>query len=85
MPRTKIYILDPDLRPLPDGEVGELCVSNPCLALGYLHRPDLTDEKFIPNPFSDGFSKRLYRTGDMARYRPDGNIEFLERAVEVAL
>lgn len=79
VPRTKIYILDPDLRPLPNGEVGELCVSNPCLALGYLRRPDLTAGKFIPNPFSDGFSERLYRTGDMARYRPDGTIEFLGR------
>ena len=77
--RTQIYILDPDLRPVPNGEVGELCVSNPCLARGYLDRPELTAEKFIPNPFADGFSERLYRTGDMARRRLDGNIEFLGR------
>jgi len=76
---TKLYILDSNLRPIPDGEVGELCVSNPCLARGYLNRPDLTAEKFIPIPFTDGFSERLYRTGDMARCRPDGNIEFLGR------
>jgi amino acid adenylation domain-containing protein len=79
VPRTKIYILDSNLQPMPDGEVGELCVSNPCLALGYLNHPDLTSEKFIPNSFFDGYSKRLYRTGDMARYRLDGNIEFLGR------
>jgi aspartate racemase len=79
VPRTKIYILDPNLQPVQDGEVGELCVSNPCLALGYLNRPDLTAEKFIQNPFDDGFSMRLYRTGDMARYRADGNIEYFGR------
>lgn len=77
---TKLYILDPNLQPVPDGDVGELCVSNPCLAKGYLNRPALTAEKFIPNPFNDGFSERLYRTGDLARCRPDGNIEFLGRS-----
>jgi aspartate racemase len=76
---TKLYILDSKLRPVPDGEMGELCVSNPCLARGYLNRPDLTAEKFTPNPFNDGFSDRLYRTGDIARCRSDGNIEFLGR------
>jgi aspartate racemase len=79
IPRTKLYILDANLQPVPDGEVGELCVSNPCLARGYLNRPELTAEKFIPNPFDDGFSTRLYRTGDMARCREDGNIELLGR------
>jgi aspartate racemase len=77
--RTEIYLLDPNLQPVPNGEVGELCVSNPCLARGYLNRPELTAEKFIPNPFADGLSERLYRTGDMARRHPDGNIEFLGR------
>ena len=76
---TRIYILDPNLQPVPDGEVGELCVSNPCLAKGYLNRPELTAEKFILNPFDDGFSERLYRTGDMARRGADGSIEFLGR------
>lgn len=79
VPRTKIYILGSDLQRIPDGEVGELCVSNPCLSPGYLNRPELTAEKFIPNPFEDGFSQRLYRTGDMARYRLDGNIEYFGR------
>jgi aspartate racemase len=77
--RTEIYLLDPNLHPVPDGEAGELCVSNPCLARGYLNRPELTAEKFIRNPFSDGFSDRLYRTGDLARRRPNGDIEFLGR------
>lgn len=77
--RTRIYILDSNLQPVPDGEVGELCVSNPCLAKGYLNRPELTAAKFIPNPFDDGFSERLYRTGDMARRGADGSIEFLGR------
>ena len=76
---TKLYILDSKLQPVADGEVGELCVSNPCIARGYLNQPDLTATKFIPNPFADGFSERLYRTGDLARYGKDGNIQFLGR------
>lgn len=76
---TQLYILDADRSPVSPGEVGELCVSSPCLALGYLNRPDLTAEKFIHNPFSDGISDRLYRTGDFARRREDGVIEFLGR------
>jgi amino acid adenylation domain-containing protein len=60
--------------------IGELCVSNPCLARGYLNRPELTAEKFIPNPFHNQRNARLYRTGDMARYRGDGKIEFLGRS-----
>lgn len=76
---TKLYILDSALNPVHAGEVGELCVSSPCLALGYLNRPELTAEKFIPNPFKDGHSERLYRTGDLARRREDGVIEHLGR------
>ncbi len=79
VPDTRLYILDADLNPVQPGEQGELCVSNPCLASGYLNRPDLTAEKFIPNPFQDGLNDRLYRTGDFARMREDGNIEFLGR------
>ena len=79
IPDTKLYILDPNLEPVSTGEPGELCVSNPCLASGYLNRPELTAQKFIPNPFQDGFSERLYRTGDLARLRADGNIEYLGR------
>lgn len=76
---TRLYILDPDLQPVQPGEIGELCVSGPCLACGYWNRPELTAEKFIANPFDDGISKRLYRTGDLARFQEDGVIEFLGR------
>jgi aspartate racemase len=76
---TKIYILDAELRPVADGEVGELCVSNPCIARGYLNRIEKTAEKFILNPFNDGFGDTLYRTGDFARYHKNGDFEFLGR------
>jgi aspartate racemase len=79
VPDTRLYLLDPDLNPVPHGELGELYVSNPCIARGYLNHPDLTGKKFISNPFDDGLSPRLYRTGDMARMRDDGNIEFIGR------
>jgi len=80
VPDTEIYILDANLQPVPAGETGELCIGSPCLALGYLNRPDLTAQKFIPNPFNDAGKARLYRTGDIARHRPDGAIEFLGRS-----
>ena len=76
---TQIYILDKYLQPLPIGIIGELYISGEGLAQGYLNRPELTIEKFIPNPFSDKKGARLYKTGDLARYRTDGNIEFLGR------
>ncbi|MEH2175037.1 non-ribosomal peptide synthetase [Nostoc sp.] len=76
---TQIYILDKYLQPLPIGIIGELYISGEGLAQGYLNRPELTLEKFIHNPFSDKKGARLYKTGDLARYRPDGNIEFLGR------
>jgi amino acid adenylation domain-containing protein len=75
----QVYILDSGLQIVPAGVVGELCVGGVGLARGYLGRPDLTAEKFIPNVFSDEPGARLYRTGDLARYRSDGNIEFLGR------
>ncbi|MDZ7955197.1 amino acid adenylation domain-containing protein [Nostoc sp. DedQUE09] len=76
---TQIYILDKDLQPLPIGISGELYISGDGLAQGYVNRPELTTEKFIPNPFNDKKGARLYKTGDLARYRPDGDIEFLDR------
>jgi amino acid adenylation domain-containing protein len=76
---TQIYILDPDLQPVPIGIPGELHIGGAGLAWGYLNRPELTQEKFIPNPFSDQPGARLYKTGDLARYLSDGNIEFLGR------
>ncbi|MDJ0717356.1 MAG: amino acid adenylation domain-containing protein, partial [Prochloraceae cyanobacterium] len=74
---TQIYILDSHLQPVPIGVPGELYLGGDGLARGYLNRRELTSEKFIPNPFIN--SKRLYITGDLARYLPDGNIEFLGR------
>ncbi|HEY0603658.1 MAG TPA: amino acid adenylation domain-containing protein, partial [Herpetosiphonaceae bacterium] len=73
------YILDQQLRRVPVGVPGELCLSGPALARGYLARPDVTAEKFIPDPFASHPGSRLYRTGDLARYLADGNIEFLGR------
>ncbi|MYM82647.1 amino acid adenylation domain-containing protein [Duganella sp. FT50W] len=71
----------PVLRLLPHGEVGELCITGPGLAAGYLGRPDLTAEKFLPNPWSTGpRDTRLYRTGDLARIGPDGEVTCLGRA-----
>jgi amino acid adenylation domain-containing protein len=76
---TQIYILDTYLQPVPIGIPGDLYIGGDGLAMGYLNRPELTSEKFIPNPFSDNSNSRLYRTGDRAKYLADGNIEFLGR------
>ncbi len=76
---TQVYILDRHLQPVPIGVPGELHIAGVGLARGYLNRPNLTNTKFIPNPFSREPSSRLYKTGDLARYLPDGNIEFLGR------
>ncbi len=76
---TQIYILDPHLQPVPIGVAGELHIGGVNLARGYLNRPDLTAEKFIANPLSQEAGARLYKTGDLARYLPDGTIEYLGR------
>jgi aspartate racemase len=76
---TQVYLLSDDLNPVAVGEIGELYTGGDGLARGYLAAPDLTAEKFIPNPFSQVPGGRLYKTGDRARYRPDGSIEFLGR------
>ncbi len=76
---TQIYILDARLQPVPIGVAGELHVGGDNLARGYLNRPELTAEKFIRNPFDAQAEARLYKTGDLARYLPDGNIEFIGR------
>ncbi|MGD1154797.1 MAG: amino acid adenylation domain-containing protein [Terriglobia bacterium] len=76
---TQVYILDGRMQPVPIGVVGELYIGGDGLARGYLNQPELTAEKFIPDPFRQHPGARLYRSGDVARYLPDGNIEFLGR------
>ena len=75
----RIFLLDQRLNPVPVGVPGELYIGGVCVAQGYHNRPELTAEKFIPDPFSDDSGARLYKTGDMARYLPSGEIEFLGR------
>ncbi|MEH2455999.1 non-ribosomal peptide synthetase [Nostoc sp.] len=75
---TQIYLLDEQLQPVPIGVPGELYIGGAGLARGYLNRPDITAAQFIPNPFAQT-GLRLYKTGDIARYLPDGNIEFIGR------
>src|SRR5262249_61289828 len=72
-------VLDPHLQPVPIGIPGELYVGGAGLTRGYLNRPELTAERFIPHPFSHAPGARLYKTGDLVRYRPDGNLEYLGR------
>jgi amino acid adenylation domain-containing protein len=76
---TQIYILDQHLQPVPVGIRGELHIGGDGLARGYLNRPELSAERFIANPFDDRPGARLYKTGDLAKYLPDGNIEVLGR------
>lgn len=73
------YVLDQQLQPVPINVPGELYVGGVGVGRGYLRRPELTAERFIPDPFSDQPGARLYRTGDLARYRPDGDLEYLGR------
>lgn len=76
---TQVYLLDKHLHPTPVGVPGELYIGGIGIARGYLNYPELTAEKFIPNPFGEKSGMRLYRTGDLARYLPNGNIELLGR------
>jgi amino acid adenylation domain-containing protein len=75
----RLYVVDSALRALPAGATGELCIGGVGLARGYLRRPALTAERFMPDPFADETGRRLYRTGDLARWRPDGALDFLGR------
>ncbi|MDQ3958469.1 MAG: amino acid adenylation domain-containing protein, partial [Actinomycetota bacterium] len=76
---TRVHILDPAMNPVPAGVTGEIHIGGAGLATGYLNRPELTKERFVPDPLSGGPSALLYRTGDLARYLPSGEIEFLGR------
>ncbi|KAF6572780.1 amino acid adenylation domain-containing protein [Paenibacillus sp. EKM212P] len=77
IPTLSVYVLDENRRPVPIGVAGEMYVAGEGLARGYLNRPDLTAEKFVDSPFAEG--EKLYRSGDLAAWLPDGNIEYLGR------
>ncbi|MGF9646225.1 amino acid adenylation domain-containing protein [Paenibacillus sp. MABNS29] len=77
IPTLKVYVLDENRRPVPIGVAGEMYVAGEGLARGYLNRPDLTAEKFVDSPFAEG--EKLYRSGDLAAWLPDSNIEYLGR------
>lgn len=79
VPNAQVYILDENLKPVPLGVRGEICIGGAGVARGYLERPALTAEVFVPSPFGRGFGERLYKTGDLARYLPDGRIKYLGR------
>jgi amino acid adenylation domain-containing protein len=76
---TQLYVLDSNLRPVPPGAMGELYIGGAGVARGYLNRPELTAERFLPDPFRGVPDARLYKTGDLARYRTDGTLEYLGR------
>ncbi|MEJ2735565.1 MAG: amino acid adenylation domain-containing protein [Anaerolineae bacterium] len=76
---TQLYVLDRRMQPVPIGVGGELHIGGVQVARGYLNRPELTASKFVPDPFNDDPQARLYKTGDVVRYLPDGNLEFLGR------
>ena len=76
---TQMYLLDALLDPVPIGAVGDLYIGGAGLARGYLQRADVTAERFLPDPFNTTPGERMYKTGDLARYRADGVLEFLGR------
>jgi amino acid adenylation domain-containing protein len=78
-PNAQVYVLDSELGPLPPGVAGELYVASAGVVDGYLRRPGLTAEKFLPDPFADRPGGRMYRTGDLVRFLPDGNFEYVGR------
>jgi amino acid adenylation domain-containing protein len=79
LPNYQCYVLDPHLEPVPVGVAGELHIGGCAVARGYLNRPDLTAERFVPDPFRDEPDARLYKTGDLVRRLPDGQLQFIGR------
>jgi amino acid adenylation domain-containing protein len=76
---TQVYVLDKEMKIMPIGTPGELYIGGQCLARGYLNQPELTQLKFLPNPFSRKIGSKLYKTGDLVQWQPDGNLEYLGR------
>jgi surfactin family lipopeptide synthetase A len=79
---TQLYVLDRNLQPVPRGVAGELYIAGDGVAHGYLNRPDLAQQMFLPTPFDANAASRMYRTGDVVRYLPNGDLQFLGRADE---
>ncbi|WKB55701.1 non-ribosomal peptide synthetase [Eleftheria terrae] len=79
LPHTRIYLLDAHGEPVPPGTVGEIHIGGAQLARGYLHQPELTRERFLPDPHAGEAGARMYKTGDLARHRADGSLEFVGR------
>src|SRR5205814_993660 len=79
IPDLTLHLLDENRQPVPDGVAGEMYVGGAGVARGYLNRPELTAHKFIADPFSPESDGRLYRSGDLAKRLPDGDIEYLGR------
>ncbi|WP_166645331.1 non-ribosomal peptide synthetase [Photobacterium lutimaris] len=77
---AKYYVLDSNMQPQPIGVEGDLYIGGDCLSMGYLNAPEITNKSFLPNPFEGSEGETLYRTGDLAKYYPDGNLEFLGRS-----
>lgn len=78
--QTEVFLLNENLQPVPEGELGEIYLTGAGIARGYRYRPDLTAEKFLPNPFSNETKAKMYKTGDLAIYLPDKQLKFVGRS-----